>query len=350
MTVAVFALVATCGGALAATHGDPFGFIKRQWHGFSHPAAQTASSSHFTSVGSGRYDFWRVGLDAFASNPIGGLGQDNFADYYVKRRHTFEEPRWTHSLEIRLLAHTGIVGLGLFSAFLIAAVIAAFPALRSRERLRSALTATALLAPIVWLIHGSVDWFWEIPALSAPAFGFLGMAVALGSMEALAATDTGARRRVPVFVPVAGGVLAYLAAVVVLAFPYLSALETSAASAIATNNPSAALSRLATAADLNPLSPDPVRLAGSIALQRGQYVVAERRFRQTIAREPGGWFAWLGAGLAASALGNSAQAQRDFRTAASINSREPVIAQALASVNTLHPVTPAEALKALTTT
>ena len=72
-------------GAIAATHGDPWGFVKRQWHGFSHPGV-SASSSHFTSVGSGRYDFWRVSLDAVAGHPIGGLGQDNFADYYLPRR------------------------------------------------------------------------------------------------------------------------------------------------------------------------------------------------------------------------------------------------------------------------
>ncbi len=29
------------------------------------------------------------------------------------------------------------------------------------------------------MVHGSVDWFWEIPALSAPAFAFLGAACAL---------------------------------------------------------------------------------------------------------------------------------------------------------------------------
>ncbi len=65
---------------------------------------------HFADVGSGRYDFWRVALDAFTAHPIGGLGQDNFADYYVVRGHSGEEPSWTHSLEMRLLAHTGVVG------------------------------------------------------------------------------------------------------------------------------------------------------------------------------------------------------------------------------------------------
>ena len=36
-----------------------------------------------------------------------------------------------------------------------------------------------MLPLVVWLIYGSVDWFWEMPALSGPALGFLGVAVAL---------------------------------------------------------------------------------------------------------------------------------------------------------------------------
>src|SRR6185312_10738708 len=170
----LLAIGAAAAGGLAVSHGHPFRFISRQWNGFSHePRAD--SSSHFTVVGSGRYDFWRVALDAFVAHPIGGLGQDNFHNYYVPRRRTGEEPSWTHSIELRLLAHTGLVGTALFAVFLIAAVAAAL-----RARLRSwpgaAVAAAALLPFVVWLIYGSVDWFWEVPALSGPALGFLGMA------------------------------------------------------------------------------------------------------------------------------------------------------------------------------
>src|SRR5205085_1189419 len=86
-----------------------------------------------TDVGSGRYDFWRVSLDAVAAHPIGGLGQDNFAEYYVRRRRTGEEPAWTHSFEFRLLTHTGVVGTALFTLFLVGAMAAALPARRPRS-------------------------------------------------------------------------------------------------------------------------------------------------------------------------------------------------------------------------
>jgi Flp pilus assembly protein TadD len=139
----------------------------------------------------------------------------------------------------------------------------------------------------------------------------------------------------------------FVAAAFVLAFPYLAVREQSVASALQVRDPEAALSHLSTAARLNPFSADPGRLGGTIALNTDQFTEAQRRFRQAIDREPGGWFAWLGAGLAASALGETARARSDFQVAASINAQQPVIAQALKQVDTDHPLSAAEAFKAL---
>jgi hypothetical protein len=355
----LLAVAAAGAGGTAVTHGDPFGFISRQWNGFSHP--QTASTgSHFTDVGSGRYDFWRVALDAFVTHPIGGLGQDNFDSYYMPRRRTSEEPAWTHSLEFRLLAHTGIVGFLLFATFLLAALAAA---LRGRRKagFAGAVAGAALVPLLVWLIHGSVDWFWEFPALSGPALGFLGMAGALGAREAGARAVAGeaplpassapvsrpAARRVPRAAVLATGGLAVAAAATVLGFPYLSVREVSVASDLGKTNPAQALTDLSTAAKLNPLSPDPGVLGGTIALSAQQNVTAQKRFEQAIKRNPGGWYAWLGAGLAASAQGDSALARHDFAVAASINRQEPVIKQALARVGTAHPLSGVAALQLL---
>ncbi|HYB27418.1 MAG TPA: O-antigen ligase family protein [Solirubrobacteraceae bacterium] len=367
ITIAV-TVIAVGAGGVAATHGHPFRFIEHQWNGFSHPLT-TATGSHFTDVGSGRYDFWRVALDAFVAHPIGGLGQDNFDNYYVSRRRTNEEPEWTHSLELRLLAHTGIVGFLLFGAFIVASIAAA---LRGRRRpgLAGFVAGAALLPLVVWLIHGSIDWFWEIPALSGPALGFLGMAGALGARppaDTLAAGDAVAEIRGVDADSVAGdgapprpprpalraaafaaGALALLAAVVVLGFPYLSVREESGATNLRQSNPAQALHDLTIAADLNPLSADPGRIGGTIALDDQRYASAQQRFDQSISRDPGGWYAWLGAGLAASARGEKAVAQHDLRVAGSINRQEPVIRRALALLHTAHPLSPVAALAQLT--
>ncbi len=366
--VILVALVGVAAGAQAATHGHPVRFVERQWKGFSHPQ-KASTGSHFTDVGSGRYDFWRVALDAFAAHPIGGLGQDNFAEYYVPRRRTGEEPAWTHSLWLRLLAHTGIVGFLLFAVFLAGAIVAALPA-RRRDGLGAAVAAAALLPLVVWLIYGSVDWFWEMPALSGPALGFLGVAGSLGATVRgerevsgasgrpaiepgrdfpVASSPIRARRaggRVPA---VAASIMSLLAATVVLAFPYLSVRETSIASDVQAFDPVEALSHLQTAADLNPLSAIPGRLAGTIALQTGRYDVARERFEQVTARDPGGWYGWFGAGLASSALGERSRARRDFETAASIERSNRAIQAALERVDTAHPLSPTDALGMLVT-
>ena len=146
---------------------------------------------------------------------------------------------------------------------------------------------------------------------------------------------------------IAAAVLAVLAAVVVLGFPYLSVREVSIATNLRRTDPAKALSDLRIAADLNPLSPDPGRLGGTIGLQTGQYATARQRFEQTVSRDPGGWYGWLGAGLAASALGERALARHDFQVARSINPKDPVINEALDRVGSSDPLTPGAALQSL---
>ena len=347
---ATLALAVSITAGLVATHGHPIPFIKRQLNG-SVSQLDTFRSSHFLLAGTGRFDIWRVSLDALAAHPVGGLGQNNFIDYYYTHRHSIEEPRWTHSLELRLLVHTGIVGFLLFIGFLAAGLTAAIRTRRRAGPIGGAIAGVALLPLVIWVIHGSVDWFWEMPALSGPALGFLGMAAALGARQDSAVANVAApaqsRRRIPRAVPVAAGALAFLAAVFVLAFPYLSVREVSTATDIQKRNPGAALQDLATAADLNPLSSDPGRLAGTIALDTGRFTEAETRFQQSISREPGGWFAWLGKGLAASELGDTASARRDFAAAVAINSHQPADTEALRRVDSRNPLTPAEAFRML---
>jgi hypothetical protein len=377
IAVAVVIVAGGAVGASAATHGRPFHFVAQEWNGFAHQEAYSTSGSNFAAVGSGRYDFWRVGLDAFLAHPIGGLGQDNFLAYYLHHRRTSEQPQWTHSLEMRLLVHTGLVGFALFVTFLIAALTAAVGAARRAGPLGRAVAGAALLPVIVWTIHGSVDWFWEFPALSGPALGFLGMATALARPSTSGAparertraraawirmpiptigTRIGAIReriptlvtRVPTIALRVGGVVAVGVAAVTLGVPYLADAEVSRANTIAVSDPVGALREYARAAKLNPLSSGPGFDGGLLALEIGRYADAERRFRQAITRDPDAlWEAWLGEGLAASALGDRAQARRDYLSSRLINPLQPVTKQALARLRSHSPLAPKEALNEL---
>ncbi len=114
----VVAFGAMAAGLWVVSQHHPGSFISREWRGFTSEPTDTATTNHFLEVGSGRYDIWRSAVKAFSAHPLGGLGQDNFGDWYLTHRHTIEEPLWTHSLELRLLASTGIVGFLLFAGFL----------------------------------------------------------------------------------------------------------------------------------------------------------------------------------------------------------------------------------------
>jgi hypothetical protein len=353
VAVSVVIVGAAAVGGVGATHGHPVGFITRQWNGFSTPPRFAPRGSHFATVGSGRYDFWRVSLDAFLAHPIGGLGQDNFAEYYLLHRRTTEEPAWTHSLEMRLLAHTGLVGAALFVGFLALALGGAVRARRSGPG--RAIAASALMPFVVWLIQGSIDWFWEMPALTGPALGFLGLAIALGPPGRRADESRPpearrqARRSVPPKVVLAGalGTSFLVAAALALGLPYLAVRQVSSASNLGAARPATALGDLGTAAQLNPLDAGAARLAGTIALDVGRFAEAENRFRQAESRDLGGWYAYLGEGLAASQLGQRQRARHAFLTADRLDRLQPAVQAALARVDSPHPLSPQEAVKLL---
>jgi hypothetical protein len=348
--LAALAVAAAVGGATAATSGHPIHELKIQWSGFTHPARPQTSgmSSHFASVGTQRYDGWRVAWDAFLAHPIGGLGQDNFADYYASRGRTGIQLEWAHSLEMRLLAHTGIVGTLAFLVFIVAALAAAIRTRRRGDPLTRAMAGIALTPLIVWLVHGSLDWFWEIPALTGPAFAFLAAAGAMSHPE-----DAVETAEEPVRVPARGrvraawgvGICAFAAAAVVLVFPYLSVREMSIGTDLRGSDPQAAFAAFRRAASLNPLNSDPGRFGGTFALQLGRWGEARHLYAQAITREPDGWLPWFGSGLAASELGDRRTARHDFTVARSLENSQPVIGVALRRVDSRHPLTPQSAFR-----
>ncbi|HEX4804695.1 MAG TPA: O-antigen ligase family protein [Conexibacter sp.] len=347
--LAIAAVIAAVAAGLALTHGRPDRKIADYWNRSQSYQALAPGASRFAAVGSNRPDFWRVALDAFADRPLGGLGQDNWSAYYLRRRRSDEQPSWTHSIELRLLAHTGAVGFLLFAGFLVAALTAALRARARAGRAASAVAATALLPLLVWLVHGSVDWFWEIPALSGPALAFLALGGALMRGPAAARAPAGAPvppARPRLLGAVALGTLA-LAAAAALALPYLADREVAAASSGWPSDPARAFARLDRAARLDPLSARPELVAGVIALELGQGRAAERRFTRALARDGGDWFALFGRGLAASALGARSRARADYERARSLDPGEPLLREALARVGGQRPLSAQEAFGSL---
>ena len=252
-------------------------------------AVVTIASSGPTSrlgggLATGRYDLWRVAALEFARQPIQGVGADNFAVGYARERHGREEPLYPHSIELRLLAQTGLMGTGLFVGFLAFAVAAA---LRSRriDATRAALASAGLVSFTYWFAHGSIDWFWEIPALAAPALALLGLAGGLSPPGAMA----GRARRPP------RAILALAAACLVAAsisysLPLLAARDVEAAVRTWSQDPAVSLDRLERARRLNVLSGEPDVIAGVLARRLGDRERASEAFRRALDRAPNDWY------------------------------------------------------------
>jgi tetratricopeptide (TPR) repeat protein len=341
--LAVAALIAVLAVGLLAA-GNPVTRIEHGWDSFKGGYGETTSTgSHLVSgLGSNRYDFYRVALDEFVAHPVVGIGADNFQQQYLARGRSDETPHYPHSVELRTLTQTGLVGALLALVGLAAALLAAARALRGPDPLGGAVAAAALAGFGYWVVHGSFDWFWEFAGLGAPAFAMLGIACALAPGREPAARSTAGRPALLRRALLAAGLLVALAAAASLAAPWLSQLQVESAARIWTKAPQAAYARLRQAAKLNPLSDEAYLVAGSIALRYGETAYADREFARALSRAPGDAYATLERGAIASARGERSAALRLLGHAVALDPRDGLAREALAVVRAGHRINPDE--------
>lgn len=129
-----------------------------------------ANPARLTSVSSNRYDYWRIGARAFAQHPLKGLGSSGFRAYWLRERPIPEAVRNVHSLELETAAELGIVGLFALLAMLGGVGWAARRALAGSPGIAAGLSAGA----VTWLVHASIDWDWQLPAVTLPAVALAG--------------------------------------------------------------------------------------------------------------------------------------------------------------------------------
>jgi len=342
--LAVLALVAILiGGVVAA--GNPLTRIEHGWDTFKSGSGYAANGSgnRLTSgLGSNRYDFYRVALNEFAAHPLGGIGADNFQQQYLAHGRSDETPHYPHSVELRTLAQTGLIGTLLALIGLGAALLAAARALRSPDPLIRSVTAAALGGFAYWMVHGSFDWFWEFAGLGAPAFALLGLACALAPRVRVAPARSMHRPQArsmhdPQLRRLAGsprlgigaGAIAAVLAALSLTTPWLSQLEVQSAARVWTKAPQSAYARLRTAASLNPLSDEAYLVAGSIALRFDDLARADHEFALALGRTPGDAYATLERGAIASSENDRAAALELLERAARLNPRDPLTRRAL---------------------
>ena len=162
--------------------GNPVTTASDAWDDFkTQPTPTEGGSSRLgRSLGSNRYDFWRVSWDRFGERPVAGIGADNFQQVYLRAAH---EPR-----DSALPAQPSAEGAALHGSDRRARPRRRAPGGRGRRRCSRSAAAPGWAPPpwpprrrpcAYWLIHGAVDWFWEFPGLAAPALALLGLAAGM---------------------------------------------------------------------------------------------------------------------------------------------------------------------------
>jgi hypothetical protein len=285
----------------------PGRYAADKWAAFKHHPTHETATTHFGSLGSNRYDFWRVALHEFTQHPLGGIGGRGFGPAYLIERRSGETPARAHSFELDALSELGIVGfvllLGGLVPFFVLVTIGAW---------RGDLTSTAAFGTAAYfVVHGSADWLWTIPAVGLPFFLLLGTACAPSRGPRLGT------------LPVACVATAsFLAATLVFAPPWLSARFSSQA----LESSSSRAADLRWARRLDPLSVEPYLVEASIAPTPAAALpallkAAEKEPRAVDVRYQ------LGIGyLRARRLG---AARRELRAALRLEPGEPSIERAL---------------------
>jgi hypothetical protein len=316
--------------------------IATQWRDFTGLQGERSAGNRFLAIGGGyRYDLWRIALDEFRGDPLGGVGAGNFADQYYVRRHQLEDVTVPHSLELQMLAELGVGG-GLGLALLLAGVLGS--GIRGSRVDRSRLGGRRTLAdgdPAVrvaalgvftaWLAATSVDWLYDIPGLTGMALLAGAILVAPTEQEA----DPKASRP-PTRLGRAGlvGTLGLLALVAAsLGRQYVAVLYSNSGQAIASTQPVAALSELRTAEQLDPWSMQTQYAVASAYARLNDYAAARSALLDAQQLEPENYVPPALLGDIDTRAGEPAAALAEYRRALALDPLEPALIQAVQSAS-----------------
>ena len=284
-------------GGIASYEGGPGGWADDAWAKFTETAKDnTSDPARLVSSNSGnRWVWWEEAAGVWADKPIQGWGAGSFAVTHKMYRDVELPVVQPHNMPLQFLAETGIVGTLLISGALGFLLFRAFERVRCMASGRERDIAVALFAAAVgWVVHGLVDWDWDIPGVTVPALIFLGVLVGTpwrpGS-EPQIHRGTGARAALLALACVAASLL-----IVSAALPMLADQKASDAQAVTANAGAGELEDAAgeaeLAARLDPTAVRPLLAASAIAQGRGRLLDARRYLLDAVDRQPYSAVAW----------------------------------------------------------
>jgi hypothetical protein len=257
-----------------------------------------------------RLDYWRVAIDMFEGAPVLGQGAGNFEYHYGRERHLAKPSRYVHDVFLRAFGEGGLVGILIFAGIMIAAFLAMLRAWRSLAPYGAAVVAGCFTVAVTFLVHGSLDWMDEVPALATPALGFVLIASRLAGEEAEEVARPSPRL-------VAGTLAVTAFAVLAIGTSWLSVLYLDRASDRLGGDTAGAFDDIARAESLQPWSARPLLIEGVSAIEVEDPGRAREAFADSLDREKTA-FAHLELGLLAAEGGKRKAALAEIDRAARI--------------------------------
>jgi hypothetical protein len=293
--VGVFALIVVLG--IATSKGGPNRFFHDAWHEFTKTSQDKDSDpTRLVSSNSGnRWVWWTEAAGAWTDKPVGGWGAGSFPVTHLMYRRVPLDVLQPHNVPLQFLAETGIVGAVLGMGALGFLLFAALARVRGMAAGRERDLAVALFAgAVAWLIHGVVDFDWDIPGVTIPALVFLGVLAAVPvRREARSPLATVARDGGPVAARAAALAVICLALGLVIVSALLPAWADSKATdalAVTTHAGEPELQNAAAEAEagarLDPTAVSSLLAAADLAQNRGRLVDARRYLLQAADRQP----------------------------------------------------------------
>lgn len=273
-------LVAAAGMFVAVERvGNPAEMAQERWEAFkSNDRTGEDQSRYLSASGQGRFALWEVAWEDFVSHPVLGVGTNNYeATYYQRREQTSTgSVRQPHTLPLEVLAERGIVGGVLFFGFLVACAATALRQRFGGLTPEAQAQVGALLASVTyWFVHSSVDWFWQLPAVTLPAMVYLGMLLTPWQRRASSPLRTSLR--------IAGVALALVAIMVVAP---LYAADRYLERSFSTAEPAESMVNVERAQRINPLGYSLFRREAELATELGEPERAERAYERVIDLNP----------------------------------------------------------------
>jgi len=251
-----------------------------------------AASGILSASGSGRAQFWDAALEAFADEPVRGIGAGGFATYWNRVGSLGTPVRDVHSAPLELLAELGLLGACSFLAIFAIAFVSG--SRRAREPGGDAAGAAigVLAAGSVGLL---IDFTWQVPAVAVP---LLVLIVALAGPGFAAASEPATSRRPHIAVPAPALALALVAVALVSIWAggvvaIADARLAESREALAAGDASGAASSARAAIAVEPWAAEPWLQLADIEQTVDNLPAARRAALEAIERSPDDFRSWL---------------------------------------------------------